>query len=184
MAAHALLVAALFVRWPAPASPEPPQSHEVEVVLEDQAAQAIGQLAATAERQLAPQDGEATPPPPAAPSPPAPPAVNLGIAESAPWHVVSRDIRPPAPDARWRNLPPRFPPEAAARGETGAVALLVHVADDGSAAGADIVETSGSVSLDREARRAVLLWHFEPARLDGHAVPFDYPIIISFTRDR
>ena len=181
--AHAALVAALVVRWPEWRRPPPePPPNAVEVVLVQQAAEQPGDPAPAAEPPP-PPDGEAPPLPPPSPPPPEAPAVRLGAEASAPWNVTSDDIRPPAPDARYRNLPPRFPVDAAARGETGAVAMLVHVAEDGTAAGADIVTTSGSPRLDREARRALLLWHFEPARLDGRAVPFDYPITISFTRD-
>ncbi len=69
-------------------------------------------------------------------------------------------------------------------GESGTVELLIHVDMDGTAGGADIVQSSGSAILDREARRAVLLWHFAPAQFGGAPVPFDYPISIHFEKDR
>ena len=134
-----------------------------------------------------PTAAQAAPSPPAdgvaPPRPAAPPAVNLGGDPSDPWSVHSDDIQPPAPDARFRNLPPRYPAEAMHRGESGTVELLIHVAPDGTADGADIVASSGFPTLDREARRAVLLWRFDPGRRAGAPAPFDYPISIHFTRD-
>ena len=126
-----------------------------------------------------------TPRPPAATptsAPAAPPAVNLGEDAAEAWNVRSDNIQPPAPSASFRNLPPRYPAEAAARQERGTVGLLIHVAPDGIATGADVILSSGFPVLDREARRAVLLWRFDPAVKDGEAVPFDYPISIHFTR--
>ena len=206
--AHLALVAVLALPWPGwPPVPDPRADtpSTVEVVMVQQPARPAGQPVAAAPAPPTPAAAPAVPPqsspqsppllpaqdavaaqlprPPAAPASP-PPTVNLGGGDpSDAWSVHSDTIRPPAPDARFRNLPPRYPADAAVRGEAGTVGLVIHVTPDGAADGADVVESSGFPTLDREARRAVLLWHFAPARRDGEAVAFDYPFSIHFRKD-
>jgi protein TonB len=128
---------------------------------------------------------------PSAPSPqsrPQPPAkqtaptVNLGNAgeDLDALTVTGKDVVPPAPDARYRNLPPHYPQKAAKLGAEGTVQLVVKVAPNGQALGVAILSSSGNADLDQEARRAVELWHFRPARAGGVAVPYDYVVNIRF----
>ncbi len=122
-------------------------------------------------------------PNPATPRPP--PAVNLGegMRDSDPLTVTGDNVVPPAPDARFRNLPPRYPPGAARAGIEGTVQLQIRVAPNGLPLAVEIASSSGNAELDAEARRAVQRWHFNPARVGGHAVPYDYVLNINFTRD-
>ena len=193
--AHLLVLAALVVRWPGwPLGPTPPADmpSAVEVVMVRQPGQTSGQPAtATPVLPAPPVDSSSAAESVVPPQPPQPPAspsshapdVNLGGDPSDPWSVRSDTVRPPAPNALYRNLPPRYPVEAVARGESGTVGLVIHVAPDGTADGVDVVEPSGFPALDREARRAVKLWHFTPARRDGEPVPFDFPFSIHFRRN-
>ena len=97
--------------------------------------------------------------------------------------VVSGHVLPAMPDDRFRNRPPPYPMEAAMRRETGAVLVLIHVSAYGLATGADVVESSGSSSLDAAAVTAVRKWHFRPAMQEGRAVPFDMPFRFVFSAD-
>lgn len=138
----------------------------------------------------APAQQAAAPPP----SPPAPqsrpqppakqtaPAVNLGNAgeDLDALSVTGENVVPPAPDARYRNEPPHYPQKAAKLGAEGTVQLVVRVAPNGQALGVAIAASSGNADLDQEARRAVELWHFRPARAGGSAVPYDYVVNIRF----
>lgn len=129
-----------------------------------------------------------TPPPPAAPAPPpSPPAprglqFNLGGNNAETNAIVHGSAVVPArPDARYRNLEPVYPRAAAARGEQGTVTLLVHVGPDGRPTEVDIAHSSGFLLLDREARRAVLKWHFLPALRHGVAVPAEMALRVNFS---
>jgi protein TonB len=95
--------------------------------------------------------------------------------------VMSGRVLPAMPDDRFRNRPPAYPSDAAMRGETGAVLVIVHVAPNGLATGADIAESSGSASLDKAAVTAVRKWRFRPAMQGGLAVPFDMPFRFVFS---
>lgn len=119
------------------------------------------------------------------PQPPAKqtaPAVNLGNAaeDLDALSVTGENVVPPAPDARYRNQPPHYPAKAAKVGAEGTVQLVVKVAPNGQALGVEILTSSGNADLDQEARRAVELWHFRPARAGGAAVPYDYVVNIRF----
>jgi len=94
--------------------------------------------------------------------------------------VLSGRILPASPDNRFRNQPPTYPLDAAMRNESGDVRLVIHVAADGLATGAEVVISSGWASLDQAAVAAVRKWRFHPALKDGHAVPFDMSFIFNF----
>lgn len=87
---------------------------------------------------------------------------------------------PAQPDARYHNRQPIYPREAAARGEQGAVLLLVHVGPDGSAMGVDVSESSGYRRLDEAAQDAVAAWHFLPALRDGAPADADTLVRVVF----
>jgi periplasmic protein TonB len=62
---------------------------------------------------------------------------------------------------------PRYPMDARRRGEQGTVILRVLVGRDGMPIDIDISRSSGSRSLDRAAREAVLRWRFRPVQING-----------------
>jgi len=78
--------------------------------------------------------------------------------------------------------PPRYPPAAIRRGESGTVLLRIHVGADGVPMAVDIVDSSRSRLLDRAAVDAVQRWRFRPAQRDGQAVPGQVQVPISFNR--
>ncbi|MBV8399107.1 MAG: energy transducer TonB [Acetobacteraceae bacterium] len=96
---------------------------------------------------------------------------------------ISGDI-PVSPDPSAPNLPPRYPPEAARRGQQGTVLLVVTIGPAGTASGVSITQSSGYVLLDRAAQQAVARWRFRPG-LDGDGVPVSshLPIRIRFVLD-
>jgi len=117
--------------------------------------------------------------PPVAPARPA--EVNLGGGDDLTNALASgRDVLAAKVDAHWRNREPVYPPDAAARGERGAVTLLIHVGPDGLVSGIDVAETSGFIVLDRAAREAVRTWHFLPAVRDGKPVSSEMPLRVLF----
>ena len=73
----------------------------------------------------------------------------------------------------FHNRPPEYPQQAALNGQHGTVVVLIHVSPAGTAAGVDLVRSSGYVLLDRAARDAVLRWRFLPAVKDGRPVASD-----------
>ena len=95
------------------------------------------------------------------PSAEPPPEVRLGDPENAgTTDLVRSEDLVVSPDPAARNIPPRYPPEAARRGDQGVVDLLVEVAPDGTAAGVRVYASSGFPALDRAAREAVARWRF------------------------
>lgn len=94
--------------------------------------------------------------------------------------ALGSQVIPASPDDRFRNRPPAYPYDAAARGERGTVVVVVHVAENGVSTGADVARTSGVASLDRAALDAVRKWRFRPAMKNGRAVPFDMPMRFIF----
>lgn len=121
------------------------------------------------------------PPPPAQPQPQEAPVFNLeGTDSESNAIALGEHIIPASPDDRFRNRPPVYPYEAAARGEHGAVVVIIHVSANGMSTGADVVATSGVASLDQAALDAVRKWHFQPAMKDGRAIPFDMPMRFIF----
>jgi protein TonB len=89
-------------------------------------------------------------------------------------------ILPAMPDNRFRNRPPVYPAEAEMRGDHGAVLLVIHVAENGTAASVSISRSSGVKSLDEAAKAAIMKWHFHPAMHEGRTVPFDMPFQVIF----
>ena len=139
----------------------------------------------------APSRPPAAPPSPATvalaiPAPASPPAeINLGALELPGLGAVEgHGIVPPGPDATWHNQPPDFPREAQLRGEHGTVVVLIHVAPDGRASGADMVESSGWPILDRAVLEAVRMWRFRPGQRDGVPVASELPFRVVFSRGR
>jgi len=131
-----------------------------------------------------------TAPPPQLAAPPAnfaaPPGPrrNLGGTDS-PSNAVARgaNVIPAQADTRYRNRPPAYPAEALAKGQQGAVTLLIHVSPAGLPTGVEVIGSSGFLLLDRAAREAVETWHFLPALRDGEPVAADMPLRVRFELD-
>lgn len=104
-------------------------------------------------------------PPIAAPGTPAP------IADRG----IPRPVHSPAP---------RYPRDAQRRGESGTVLLRIHVSANGDPVGIDLVEGSGSRSLDRAAVDAVRRWRFDPAIRGGQPVAGTVQVPINFNLGR
>ena len=108
--------------------------------------------------------------------------VNLGNAlrDVDPLTVTGTNVVPAAPDSRYKNAPPHYPAAAARIGAEGTVEVVAHIAPSGQPVSVGVVTSSGNPELDDEAQRAVMRWHFQPARQAGQPVPFDYVIKIRF----
>lgn len=127
------------------------------------------------------EDMAGTPAPDAAPArqeTPEPPSVPAPPAQTPPPLADASMPRPlDAP-------PPRYPRDAQRRGQQGTVVLRVHVDARGAPGEIDIVDGSGSRSLDRAAVEAVRRWTFSPSVRDGRPVPGTVQVPIDFTLQR
>jgi len=133
-----------------------------------------------------PPPPQPTPPAKAAAAPPAPatpreqPEVRLGDEAGTTDEIRSEDLSV-GPDPSAPNIPPRYPPDAARRGEQGVVVLLVNVAPNGAATGVEVYSSSGFILLDRAARDAVAHWRFRGKNEAGLPAPARTLIRIRFT---
>lgn len=75
---------------------------------------------------------------------------------------------------------PRYPADALRRGESGTVLVQVQVDASGAPTAVNVVQSSRSRDLDREAIRTVQRWRFRPATRDGQAVVSKVLIPIDF----
>jgi protein TonB len=117
--------------------------------------------------------GSAFPPPlpQAEPEPvyePAPPPAPVARADTS-----AKPVRAPAP---------RYPGGALRRGESGEVLLQVQVDAQGRPSRVEVVQSSRSRLLDREAVRAVQRWEFSPAIRGGQPVSATVLVPIQFDR--
>jgi protein TonB len=123
------------------------------------------------------------PPPPQPAKPPKPAAVHLAKARPTPPTPVKTAAQTPGnpsqthapatspPRPAGGNPPPVYPYIAREQGDEGWVNLSVHVAANGEPDAATIIESSGHLLLDDEARQNVLQhWHFQPAVQNGQPV--------------
>ena len=127
------------------------------------------------------------PPPKQAAAQPAPPRSQeapvfdlAGTESESNAIVLGGNILPASPDNRFRNRPPVYPVEAQIHNQHGSVVVVIHVSENGVAAGIDVLESSGVDILDQAAVAAVARWHFRPAMKDGKTVPFDMPFRFIF----
>ena len=98
------------------------------------------------------------------------PAVNGGSAGG-----VTRPVQPLS------MKPPDYPREALRNGEEGFVVVEFTINADGSTGDIVIVEAEPRRTFDREARRAVADWRFEPAMQDGRPVAQRIRHTVEFT---
>lgn len=115
------------------------------------------------------RDTAGQPLPPAGPLPP--PAAPEDTASSSAPDRSATPLRSPQP---------RYPARAMRRGEAGTVLLQVHVDASGRPERVDVVQSSRSRELDREAQRTVERWLFSPALRGGRAVPSTVLVPIEF----
>lgn len=205
---HAAAIATLLLR-PGRALPPPVPPLEIEMVQQTAQIRGTPPPPASPPAPQAPPAPATAPSPPAIPLPPAPqapqavasapstptppsrrpptpqapsPEINLGNSaqDLDALSVTGDNVVPPAPDARYRNMPPHYPAGAARIGAEGTVQIVARIAPNGQALSVGVLNSSGNLDLDQEARRAVSLWHFSPAREGGRAVPYDYVVNIHF----
>lgn len=74
------------------------------------------------------------------------------------------------------NPKPVYPEVAIRRGYEGTVELEVWVLADGRVGDVEMRNSSGHSSLDREARKAVRFWTFQPAL--AHGMPIESQVVI------
>lgn len=127
-------------------------------------------------------DKAAAAPAPTRSQPAEQPEVRLGGEAGTTDEIRGEDV-PVGPDPSAPNIPPRYPPDAARRGEQGVVVLLVNVAPNGAATGVQVYASSGFMRLDRAAREAVARWRFKAKNEDGLPVPSRTLIRVRFTLD-
>jgi protein TonB len=104
-------------------------------------------------------------PPPAAPEPP-----RAAGPDRAPVLVSSP--------------PPRYPPQAWRRRESGTVMVRVDIGPDGVPTATSLAQGSGSRFLDRAALDAVRRWRFEPALREGRPTVASVVVPIEFNLGR
>lgn len=167
---------------PAPLLPAPLPPEAAEPAKPDVTQAPAPEPTTSAAASASPMSSQPAAAPDAAPASQQKLSFNLGGAASDTNALVTGDmLMPPTADPKFRNRKPSYPPEAAQRGEEGAVVLMIHVAPDGLVSGVDIAESSGFGLLDQAARKAALSWHFLPAVRNGHPVSFDMPLRIKFS---
>jgi protein TonB len=122
------------------------------------------------------------PPQPAKPPRPAashvvkirpPPPTQIKTVAQAPGNPAQTHAPPTTspPRPAGGNPPPVYPYIAREQGDEGWVNLSVHVTASGLPDAATIIESSGHLLLDDEARQNVLQhWHFQPALQNGQPV--------------
>lgn len=97
--------------------------------------------------------------------------MNLGDGLAGNYAVIESplDIVKAGPDAK--NTPPDYPLEAARRHEQGTVVMALHIDATGKVSEVEILQSSGSYSLDHAAQIQLRTWHYRPAIKNGAAIP-------------
>lgn len=135
---------------------------------------------ATAQPDAVSEQKKSEPQPIVRPAPKAPSFDLAGTESESNAIAMGRQIVPAMADDRFRNRPPIYPVEAEVHNEHGTVIVVIHISADGTAAGADISQSSGYDVLDQATLTAVQKWHFRPAIKDGHTIPSDMPFRFVF----
>lgn len=130
------------------------------------------------------QEAERTPEPTAPAAEPVPIISLQGTDSPSDARAFGDRVIPAKPDAVFHNRPPAYPDEAAQQGQQGTVVVLIHVSPAGTAAGVDLIRSSGYVLLDRAAQEAVSRWRFLPAVKDGQPVASDMTMGFIFDDQR
>lgn len=105
--------------------------------------------------------------------------------EPAPRRVASRPKPMPKPKSRVTEpvqisrTQPQYPELARKLKIEGVVVLKATVKPDGTVADVKLVNGVHPL-LDGAAERAVSQWRYEPARVDGHAVPASVRVTVGF----
>jgi protein TonB len=161
---------------PPPAeAPMPPMRAPVDArpdTPEDTSEPAVASNPAPAKPPAPEQKARAPSAPPAPPAEREAPTITLqGTDSPSNAKTWGPNVIPAAPDAVFHNRPPEYPPESVMNGEHGTVVVVIHVSPAGTAAGVDVLRSSGYVLLDRAVRVAVMRWRFLPAVEAGEPVP-------------
>ncbi len=167
---------------PAEAQPNAPEETAAPVEAQPNAPEETAAPARQSEPAAAaePPIQQAAPEPATPPAQPAPTISLAGTDSPSDAKAFGADVIPAAPDAVFHNRPPVYPQEAALNGQHGTVVVVIHVSPTGTAAGVDLLRSSGYVLLDRAARDAVLRWRFLPAVKDGQPVASDMTMGFEF----
>jgi protein TonB len=185
---------------PPPAAPaQPPQPQPAEA-----AAAPPQPVAPDAEALSQPAPPQPAPPQPAPPQPAPPhteqaaldpaarrdttpgpePSIRLGDDDGAgSTDDVTGDDTSVGPDPSAPNIPPRYPLDAARRGEQGSVLLQVTVSPGGEASAVAVFVSSGFPTLDRAAQGAVARWRFVPKREEGRPTEAHTLVRVTFKLD-
>jgi protein TonB len=119
-------------------------------------------------------------PPPAPATPPAP-AAPTASPSAGPPSTATASPTPPRFSADYlRNPASAYPRLSREHGEEGQVKLRVQVSADGRPEQVEIEVSSRYECLDEAARKAVLRWHFVPARLGDKPVAARVIVPITF----
>jgi len=78
------------------------------------------------------------------------------------------------------NTPPAYPRRALLRNIQGKVVLVVDIDVEGEPSRVHIEKSSGSISLDQAAVKAVKSWIFQPAMIDEEPAPSRSRVPIQF----
>lgn len=127
---------------------------------------------------------EAAQPPQVVEQPATPPTPLEQLPPEATMPGAQASMAPGSTPVPISSPPPRYPPAALRRGESGTVLLRVHVGADGVPYAVDVVDSSRSRLLDRAATEAVKRWRFQPAQRDGQAIQGQVQVPISFNPER
>ena len=119
------------------------------------------------------QEAALSAPPP--PPPPPPPALIDGQTPIR----LGGNMKPPM---KTRDVPPVYPPEALAAKVQGVVVMEVTIDTAGHVRDARVL--SGPAQLGKAAVEAVRQWQFEPALMNGVAVPVIMTVATNFTVDQ
>ena len=157
--------------YQAPQEPAAPSGQRFEALPAPLPADQSGNASGMGESETATANAPHRAPPPRAPLPQrqAPPTPGPEAAVAAASTPVP--VSMPAP---------RYPPSALRNGESGTVLLRVLVGADGVPAEVEVVRSSRSRALDREAANTVRDWRFRPAQRDGQPVPGVVQVPINF----
>ncbi|MBF7073678.1 energy transducer TonB [Glaciecola sp. MH2013] len=69
-----------------------------------------------------------------------------------------------------KRVPPRYPKEAAGRGQEGWVRFSYVITEEGNVIDPVVTDSSGDRNFERESIRAIKKWKFEPASQDGKPI--------------
>jgi protein TonB len=95
--------------------------------------------------------------------------------------VAGKAVVPPKPIPETHAMTSRdYPVQSLRRSEQGEVALRALVAEDGSVADVQTIDSSGFSALDQSAITMAQRFKYEPATVDGKVTPISFYILVRF----